>query len=266
MRKVNFMCLTPIWLESKKIYVPCGHCKACLLKSTYDWAHRIILEAAQYDRNCVVTLTYNDEHMPENRLLNYYDVQCFLKRLRKRIAPDTVRFFCSCEYGDKFERPHYHCILFNYYPPDCEYMFSRHGNKFYKSEFMNEVWHNGFATVGTLTEKSAFYCAKYLQKLNFSDMPKKPCVHMSLKPAIGACAYTPKMHYSKKLYVGGKACPLPRYYLKKLKQDFPDYYNDDYQAEVMINMRHQHDGVSSVDDLRSRQVNENFRKKFTLNS
>lgn len=258
------MCLTPVWLQSKKIYVPCGRCKSCLLKSTYDWAHRIMLEASQYDSNCVVTLTYNDEHLPDFKLLHYYDVQCFLKRLRKILYPRLIRFFCSCEYGDLFDRPHYHCILFNFYPDDCEYMFTRHGNKFYKSDFMNSVWQNGFATVGTLTEKSAFYCAKYLQKLNFSDMPKKPCVHMSLKPAIGSCAYTPSMQYSKKLYVNGNAYSLPRYYLKRLKQDFPDYYNEDYQSHVMISMRHMHDGVSSVDDLRAFQVNQRFFDKFRL--
>lgn len=260
------MCLTPVWLQSKHIYVPCGKCKQCLMKSTYDWAHRIILEAGSHKENCVVTLTYDDTHKPSDNMLRYSDVQRFLKRLRKRIYPQSVRYFVSGEYGDRFQRPHYHIILFGFFPSDVEYMFSRHGNKFYKSDFMNEVWSNGFATVGTLTEKSAFYCAKYLQKLNFGDMPVPPFVHMSLKPAIGACAYDKSMQNSKRLYLLGHAYSLPRYYLKRLKQDFPDEYGEEYRVRVMCSMRDSQVGVSSREDLSNRHYDERFHKKYTLST
>lgn len=256
------MCLTPIWLRERRIYVPCGKCKACLMKTTYDWAHRIMIEAAHHNQNCVVTLTYNDEHYPIDGLLCYRDVQLFLKRLRKAVAPIMIRFFVSGEYGDLKGRPHYHMIIFGYFPTDTEYMFQRHGNRFYKSELMNTLWGNGFATVGTLTEKSAFYCAKYLQKLNFSHAPVKPFVHMSLKPGIGYQAYSKEMLNSKKLYLNGRACSLPRFYYKSLQRDFPEVFEDeDYKAEIRYRMSK---GVDSVTALRRSQINESFKKKFTF--
>lgn len=253
------MCLNPIWLHERRIYVPCGKCKQCLMKSTYDWAHRIMIEASHHEKNCVVTLTYNEEHYPIDGLLHYRDVQLFLKKLRKHFK---VRFFVSGEYGDQKGRPHYHCILFGYFPDDCEYMFQRHGNRFYKSEFLNATWGNGFATVGTLTEKSAFYCAKYLQKLNFSKAPVKPFVHMSLKPGIGYQAYSKEMLESKKLYVNGRACSLPRFYFKRLKDDFPEVFDDpDYKADVRYRMSQ---GVDSRTAFKREQINQRFLKKFTL--
>lgn len=258
------MCLTPLWLEKRKIYVPCGQCKQCLLKSTYDWAHRIMVEAAHHEQNCVVTLTYNEDNKPSDGLLHYRDVQLFMKRFRKAIAPQTVRFFCSGEYGDEFGRPHYHHILFGYFPDDAVYMFSRHGNKFYKSEYLNGIWGKGFATVGTLTEKSAFYCAKYLQKLNFSDKEVPPFVHMSLRPGIGYQAYSTSMAIDKKLYVGGRAVSLPRYYLKRLERDLPAEFDDDYKFSVKWCMRHLKDGVTAVQDLRRHQISTKWRKKMSL--
>lgn len=236
------------------------------MKSTYDWAHRIMVEASAHEHNCVVTLTYDDEHLPVDGLLNYRDVQLFHKRLRKLISPQKLRFFVSCEYGDKKGRPHYHDIIFGWSPPDLKYMFQRHGNRFSRSEILNDVWGQGFATVGTLTEKSALYAAKYLQKLNFSDKEVPPSVRMSLRPGIGACGYSPTMLQSRKLYLSGKAYNLPRFYLKRLQCDFPEYFGDDYKFVVHARMRHVMDGVSSVDMLRRLECDKNFKKKFRLKS
>lgn len=40
------------------------------------------------------------------------DLSGYMKRLREDIAPRRIKFFASGEYGDKFDRPHYHAILF----------------------------------------------------------------------------------------------------------------------------------------------------------
>lgn len=258
------MCLTPIWLKSQRIYVPCGHCKECYEKTTHDWANRIMLEAASHKENCVLTLTYDNVHLPLDGQLYYRDVQLFLKKLRNFVSPTKIRFFCSGEYGDLRGRPHYHLIIFGWKPPKeiCEYLFSRHGNRFEKCEILNDIWDHGFATVGTLTTSSAFYCAKYLQKLNFSDMPVKPFVHMSLKPGIGACAYSPTMKQSMKLYIDGKAYRLPRFYLKMLQRDFPP---DTFEKiEVKRRMRDMLLGVSSRDMLYRQQINSKYFKKYRL--
>ncbi len=264
-REVMKMCDTPIWLKDKRIYVNCGHCRQCLMKSTYDWAHRIMIEAEHHDKKCVLTLTYNDEHLPEFKLLEYYDVQCFLKRLRKYVEPTKIRYFVSGEYGSNYERPHYHMIVFGYAPDDIEYMFSRHGNKFYKSDLMNKLWGKGYATVGTLTEKSALYCAKYLQKLNFKDRPHPPFVHMSLKPGIGYQAYDDSMFIDRHIYINGKSYSMPRYYLKLLARGkYKCVFEDEmYKAKVKSIMSR---GMDTRTQLLRGKASERFKKKFTLKS
>lgn len=259
------MCLSPIFLMKQNMYVPCGHCKECLLKSTYDWSHRIMIEAQHHDKNCCVTLTYNDDNLPDDGMLYYRHVQLFLKKLRKDFAPEKVRFFCSGEYGDRYSRPHYHIILFGYYPTDGEYMFQRHGVRYFKSEYLNKLWSHGFATFSAVTEKSAFYCAKYLQKLNFSDMPVKPFVHMSLKPGIGYQAYDSDMVFSSKLYVGGRAFSLPRFYRKMLKRDFPEIYDTEpYKRQIVQSSHDRYAYLSKREVLRRDQINKRFFKKYTL--
>ena len=58
-----------------------------------------------------VTLTYDDDHLPEYNSLNYKHFQDFMKRLRK--SHSGVRFYMCGEYGEDFSRPHYHALLFN---------------------------------------------------------------------------------------------------------------------------------------------------------
>lgn len=73
-----------------------------------------MLEAAQYEDNCFITLTYDDEHLPLGMSLVPKDLQDFLKRFRSRIAPIKVRYYGVGEYGDQTQRPHdapsYECM------------------------------------------------------------------------------------------------------------------------------------------------------------
>lgn len=259
------MCSHPIRLKSG-LYVPCGHCKACYLKQTYDWAHRIMVEAQSHRESCVITLTYAPDHLPGDNMIHYEDVQAFLKRFRERLSPRKIRYFVSCEYGDKHGRPHYHFICFGWFPPvdKVKYLFTRHGNKFYRCDWLNDVWQKGYATVGTLTEKSAFYCSKYIQKLNFRDMPVPPQVHMSLKPGIGECGYNPDvMLHSRKLYLNGHAYALPRYYQKLLDRDYPpdEFERVSRLAYMSDPLCHY---VSSREQLSRDKISRNFLKKYTL--
>ena len=66
--------------------------------------------------NSFVTLTYDDDHLPEYNSLNYKHFQDFMKRLRK--SHNGVRFYMCGEYGEDFSRPHYHALLFNCFFPD----------------------------------------------------------------------------------------------------------------------------------------------------
>ena len=202
------MCYTPIHLKNGTF--PCGKCFECRSKRVREWSFRIAMEASLYEKNCFVTLTYDDKHLPSDKKIHYEDVQKFLKRLRKKIG--YVRFFACGEYGARFARPHYHIILFGYCPDDLVYFFTdNQGDNIYQSSFISDIWKQGYITVGVnLNIKTAKYCAKYLQK------GVDPCLRMSLKPGIGWQAFDLSALASDKIYIDGSYIKIPNYFLRKL--------------------------------------------------
>lgn len=122
-----------------------------------------------------VTLTYNDESLPENpnRKNQSRDVQTFLKRLRIRL-PQKIRYFICPEFGDKTERLHYHGILF--------------GVSAFDTAAINDAWGNGFVQLGECNPKTIAYCTKYILKgdSRSDKQSEKPTrAFMSRNPGLG---------------------------------------------------------------------------------
>ena len=90
---------------------PCGCCPACRAQKAMEWTLRMYLESLYHNEVAFVTLTYDNEHLPEHNSLSPVDLQSFLKRLRRRLEY-KIRYFACGEYGDKFGRAHYHLIIF----------------------------------------------------------------------------------------------------------------------------------------------------------
>lgn len=146
----------PIWL-------PCGQCIGCRLERSRQWAMRCMHEAQMYDRNCFVTLTYDDEHLPKDGSLNKRDFQLFMKRLRKRYGAG-IRYYQCGEYGELLGRPHHHAILFNFDFDDKVLWSVRDGVRLYRSASLEELWPHGYSTIGDVTFESAAYVARYCTK------------------------------------------------------------------------------------------------------
>lgn len=206
------------------VLVPCGSCIQCCRQYSTEWAFRIMDEAKLHKENCVLTLTYNNEHLPLNGSLVKRDYQLFLKSLREALSPLKIRYFLCGEYGDLGSRPHYHIIVFGWCPSDLIFWKkSSRGNVQYRSSFLECIWTKGFSTVGQLDYDTAFYCAKYLQKFAVKEFKEKysgkllPFTAMSLKPGIGG-DYVQGLS-TDKLYRGRKYVKLPRYYLKRAEAD-----------------------------------------------
>lgn len=153
----------------------CGQCMSCRYNRRRIWMHRIMLEAAQYENNAFVTLTYSDENLPEGGTLVPKHLRDFLNRLRGRVAPERFRFFAVGEYGDASERPHYHVAIFNF--GSCQYGQSRYSR--FKArccdrcELVRETWGLGQVHLGTLEDDSAGYMAGYVtKKMTMPDDPR----------------------------------------------------------------------------------------------
>ena len=166
------------------------------------WAVRCMHEASMHMFNSFVTLTYDDDHLPEYNSLNYKHFQDFMKRLRK--SHNGVRFYMCGEYGEDFSRPHYHALLFNCFFPDRKkHSTGDSGSVIYTSEALTKLWPFGFSSIGDVTFESAAYCSRYIMKKVTGDLAESHYEtvdlstsevsarvpefnRMSLKPGIGA--------------------------------------------------------------------------------
>lgn len=151
--------------EGKIMDLPCRNCISCRLNYTRNWAVRIMHESKLWDSNEFVTLTYNNDNLPENQNLNYRDVQLFLKRLRKKYSQDRIRFVCAGEYGEQLGRPHYHLIIFNMFFADRKKRHTDLSNyPHYTSQILSDLWGLGHSVIGTVTPESASYVSGYIMK------------------------------------------------------------------------------------------------------
>lgn len=243
------MCTNPTFLRSKNIYVRCNKCVECVTQHSKEWSWRICYEARQYPFNCMLTLTYNESCLPKGDTLVKRDLQLFMKRLRKKVAPLKIRFFACGEYGDLHGRPHYHIIIFGYDFIDKKLFFvDKQGVKTYRSKILESLWTFGFSSVIDFTEENALYCANYLQQVYtppnlsiedkervlqslepfdvdpykvlrqrgrqpyFLDGRLKPFVQMSRRSGIGCSAYNDSWLATNKMYKDGHYMKLPRFY------------------------------------------------------
>lgn len=182
-------------------------------------------EAKDHKQNCLVTLTYKET----DGNVSKRDLQKFIKRLRRRIEPQRIRYYACGEYGGRRGRPHYHIIVFGWFPHDAKYICTKKGAPYYGSRFLEEVWQcdeeawqngrqGGFVSVTTLNFDACRYCCKYLQKLDRRYHEVAPFTVMSRKPGIGANAVNPDLLLNGVMYANGKSLPIPKFYVDKLEQ------------------------------------------------
>lgn len=202
--------------------VPCRKCIGCYLDYTNEWTLRCWLELQQHKEACFLTLTYDNDHLPEKGNLKRLDVQLFMKRLRRKIEPCKIRFYGCGEYGSKGQRPHYHIIIFGWQPDDLIHLkVTKRGEVIYRSPVLEKLWPFGFSSVGYATTESIKYCSKYLQKMafNFDTFEVKPFTMCSTRIPIGYASLDSKQILSDKIYMNGRCYKLPRSFLKRLENE-----------------------------------------------
>lgn len=151
------------------IQVPCGQCIACRVRKAQEWSARLWLEWKTCSAaSCFLTLTYDDDHLPPDRSLHVEDYQLFLKRLRKKLDPLKVRYYCAGEYGSQLERPHFHLLIFGTdFGSDklpLANVFNRLHPEYYISSIVAQCWDKGYHTIAPLSDACICYVAKYVIK------------------------------------------------------------------------------------------------------
>lgn len=232
-----------VWSSSRSfagalpVNLPCGQCIGCRLQKAAEWTTRLHHEHSQHERASFVTLTFNDEHLPIDYSINVRDVQLFLKRLRKALGHERVRYFACGEYGDQGGRPHYHLLVFGYdFPDKTLWRRTGSGELTYRSAFLERVWPFGHCEIGAVTPQSINYVARYiLKKINgeaaeeyytrIHPLTGEVCkvnrefVVMSTRPGIGSSwfdKFASDAFPSDFVVIDGVKRQVPRYYVKKL--------------------------------------------------
>jgi len=224
--------------------LPCGKCTGCRLDKAQEWAVRSIHESRLYNQNCFITLTFNDEHLPDDYSVHVRTLQLFMKKLRKKYGP-SIRHYACGEYGDLNNRPHYHGLIFNHDFPDKKYYSTTpQGNILYTSESLSKLWSYGFTTLGDLDYQSAGYCTRYnMKKINGAKAPdhywrqhpfSKQMVSVqpefatqsrggrNAKGGIGLgyfLKHKAELLASDFCMIEGRKVPIPRYYLDQLTEE-----------------------------------------------
>lgn len=258
--------------------VPCGVCIGCRLERGRQWAVRCMHEAQLHDENCFITLTYNDDHLPDGNELDYRDFQLFMKRLRKKFKGKKIRFFMCGEYGEQFRRPHFHACLFGINFNDrVHFKRTKAGSEIYTSRILDSLWCDrfgnsmGYATIGDVNFDSAGYVARYVMKkgyghddsdynyinLETGEVTKqtKEFTRMSLKDGIGTGFYK---KYKSDMFphdicvVNGVAQKPPKFYFKKLKTDDPLLYEQITFARESKAMKRASDNIQERLEVREK--------------
>ena len=79
----------PLQNNWEQLTIPCNKCTGCRTEHSRQWAMRLVhekkyQEEVQKNRTVFVTLTYNDNYLPQSGSLIKKDFQNFIKRLRNQ--------------------------------------------------------------------------------------------------------------------------------------------------------------------------------------
>lgn len=276
-------CISPVFLKSQGMPVPCGKCGLCRQHARNGWTFRVQQEQKHAYTSHFLTLTYDEENVPEDGNLNKKHLQAFFKALRKaqvrfkekvvetysqqkimqhtRISNDlnakSIRYYAIGEYGGLFGRPHYHAIIFNVLP-----------DVLIKAQ---KIWGKGMVDVGKVETASIHYVTGYVISRIHADPDKaKPFTLISNRSGgIGHQYLTTsvKNRFSKSIdrfvVSDGVKWPMPRYYQNKIDQDYPKtkaykeikrnellrLADERYNAEIIRLSNYQEDPAQYYDEM-----------------
>jgi len=227
-------CLHPYYLKhlatKDNLFGPkvgCGQCFACKQARRQAWAVRLMHEYTTNPDALFLTLTYDDDNLPENGTLVKADLQKYFKRVRKNLGDRRIKYYASGEYGERYDRPHYHAIVYGI------------GHIAGDMDLVSSAWPAGIVHMGTVTPSSCMYVAGYIGKVFYGDAEYDnygclgrigPFAIMS--QGLGKDFAEQNLAQLKQglCTIGGVRHAIPRYYIKKFNIEVN---NDEYIVDAM---------------------------------
>ena len=239
------------------------------------WATRCVHESTQWKQSCFITLTYKTP--PLNNSLDPDDTRNFIRRFRDRFKK-PFKYFLVGEYGDNFDRPHYHALIFgtdfgysNHNSPDKEKKTSNlqllHDTDALSCPELNNIWGLGFTSVGELTFDSAAYCAQYaMKKINGPKAKahygnRHPEFMRTSQNAIGkqyALRYASEIINNNSVISNSEKQPIPPYYLKQ-------YEKHNYSLDELKTLREEFSQSHTIEKsyIRASLLDSKFKLKIS---
>jgi hypothetical protein len=168
------------------------------------------------------------------------------------------------EYGEKFDRPHFHACIFGYDFSDKKFWDKTPaGSILYRSSYLESIWTYGYSSVGDVTFESAAYVARYIMKKitgkpqqdHYTDQEtgviRQPEYNkMSLKPGIGKSwldTYETDVYPNDYVVVRGKKVRPPKYYDKIFHNKNPYQFEELlYKRELSAKLNHEENTVARL--------------------
>lgn len=249
------------------VKVPCGQCIGCRLQRSRDWAIRCVHEASLHTYNSFITLTFSDKHLDPSGSLRTEDFQKFLKRLRRAIEPQKIRFYHCGEYGEQTNRPHHHACIFGYdFPDKTLWKTTNTGDRLYTSELLNKLWPYGYSVIGNVTYESAAYVARYILKKQtgkqshvYTDAGiKPPYTTMSRRPGIAKDwidkYYSDVYNHDYVINHKGQKNRPPRFYDDAYLELYPEKFDDLKKSRIKKAKKLDNDPEYQQKRLRTKQI------------
>lgn len=235
----------------------CGKCLKCLIKRKAQWSFRLTEEKRVSFSSYFVTLTYDEKHVPHGGdalSIDKNDHTAFIKVLKELETPRALKarqtisieeherkarkiketgkfkYYGAYEYGDQFDRPHGHYILFNI----------RDTNNISLS------WNKGRIDIDPdVNVNNIDYVLKYMIKDHSNiDYENKQREVSFMSKGIGLAAADRQFRTSIKridknqvVNSRGAKIPIPRYYRKKFLSDREREAKNQYIADQVEQTR-----------------------------
>jgi len=178
-------------------------------------------EMEDHDRSIYITLTYDDNHIPDFDSLRKEDLVKFFKRLRRK-TDKKIRYFATGEYGDRTDRPHYHAIIF--------------GLGFMDRQIIMDSWTKCdwtpiriLKSFGFAEPDSINYVAGYIQKKLSGELAEEEYTKKNREPVFRLLSMGLGKKYcdanaeqiQQQLFIAvrGVKMSIPRYYVNRLNLD-----------------------------------------------
>ena len=265
--------------QNTRIQIPCGKCDICRFKKAREIGVRAYLESLDHQRNGYLTLSFDDEHLPEQ--VTHEEINHFIDNLSEMSGREKpIRHLACGEYGseDYTARPHYHLITFGF---DWLGGADRIGNSFHINRAVTMAWGKGHVQCNLFEPGAAFYVAGYVAKKfgdedGFVTWTKTP-------PALG-------MHRAEKhkedlmkgvIMIDGTAHPVPksfrakwpevdeackakfREHEKMLKQNDPEaFWHRDHANQIRVmNLRNENGRRAELSKVKGAITNAHRAKQ-----